>query len=136
MEPRIPICRYLTICTDGRVTAAGEVELLNPLHALMPPSGRRYPAIVPSLYLFAQMTAGWGPHVLAAELLRWFEGQTYQVFRTPNTPHDFGRDRAGSHNFHLRLTPVIFPTAGQYTVLLLCDGTESGRAELELLVPT
>jgi hypothetical protein len=111
----------------------GQVVLLNPVIALRPEPRGRYPAMHDRLYLFAQLTEGHGPHGLAVELLRWYQGQTYLMFRTPETPYDFGTDRAASHTYRVRLNTVWFPTPGQYTFRLLCDGAEVGRAEVELL---
>jgi hypothetical protein len=150
----LPQCRYLIVCMNGRVTATGEqvmvtrpggmpdlltetggghLALLDPVPALRPPTGRRYPGVFDGLFLYAQVSGGSGRHDLGVELVRWYLGQTYQVFRTAVTPLDFGRDRAAPHDFRVRLAPIVFPTAGQYTFHLLCDGTEIGRAELELL---
>ena len=163
MDPRLPTCRYFIVCTDGRATVAGEpvrlsdpdsgvvevadptggrLVLLHPVHALRPP--RPYPAIVPNLYLYAHLSNGSGRHALAIELRRWYRGEPFRVFRSPQTWIDFGTDRADVRAFQVRLAPVIFPTAAQYTLRLLCDGTEDeggeegnelAQAHLELLDP-
>jgi hypothetical protein len=154
MNPALPVCRYVLACLDGRVTAPGErivaqdaagaevelvpatggqIVLLNPVITLWPEPRGRYPSMYDRLFLFAQLTNGHGRHGLAVELLRWHQGQTFQMFRTPETPHDFGTDRAAAHIYRVRLNTVWFPTAGQYSFLVLCDGTEIGRAEVELL---
>jgi hypothetical protein len=152
----LPQCRYFVVSRDGRVTGVGEravivgpdgegVELTgdgagqlilgDPLHALTPEPGKRYPLVIGRLYLYAQMSSGSGPHRLSVELLRWYAGQPFQVFATPETPLDFGRDRAAVRAYHVILRPVVFPTPGQYTFRLLCDGAEIGVAELELREP-
>jgi hypothetical protein len=165
----LPICRYFLVCMEGHVTnagervvvldaadagigltgqAGGEIVLVNPVHALAPPPGRRYPAIIGSLYLFAQMSGGHGLHRLSIELIRWYQGEQFQVFLTPETPHVFGPDRAAAHVYRVRLAPVIFPVAGQYTFRLVCDRPANvrlgavipdeyliARAEVELLEP-
>lgn len=152
----LPQCRYLIVCRNGRVTrpgervtavgvdgaeeltgaGGGELVLADPVAAITPEPGKRYPIVMDQLLLSAQMSGGSGPHALNVELLRWYLGEAYQVFATPTTTLDFGRDRATARAFHVRLRPIIFPTAGQYTFRLLCDGVEIGRAELELMEPT
>lgn len=157
MNPALPACRYFLVCMDGRVTEPGErviardadgaeaemvaatggqIVLLNPVVSLRPEPRGRYPGLHDRLFLFAQLTDGHGPHGLAVELVRWYQGQTYRVFGTPETPLDFGRDRAAASVYRVRLNTVWFPTPGQYTFRLLCDGTEIGRAEVELLEPS
>jgi hypothetical protein len=152
----LPQCRYFLICQNGHRTspgeqvtltrADGEVEVLveptgrhevlvNPVIALGPSPGQRYPGVFERLYLYAQMSGGNGLHRLSIELLRWYQGQTYPVFRTPETPTQFGTDRAKTNTFRVRLAPIVFPTAGQYPFRLLCNGTEIGCAEIELLEP-
>jgi hypothetical protein len=147
----LPQCRYFVICRDGRVTGPGEdiriggeavtaaesgrFILIDLIASVGPEPGEAYPIFLDRLYLFALMSGGSGRHGLSVELVRWYQGQQYQVFLTPTTPLDFGRDRAAARAYHVLLRPVAFPTAGQYTFRLLCDGTEIGRAELELTEP-
>ena len=151
-----PLCRYFLVCAEGHVTAAGElvtvtqpsgtgfgmtynsaggdVVLVNPVHAIRPLANRpRYP-VYENLVLFAQMTNGTGSHGISVELIRWHEGREYPVFRTPETPLAFGNDPTAVSRYYLRLAPIIFPVAAQYSFRLLCDGQEIGQAEVELEV--
>jgi hypothetical protein len=157
-DPLRPHARYLVVCLNGRATARGEqvvavgdggqteladaagghLVLVDPVRTLAPgPRKPPFPCFVPTLYLYAQLGGGTGPHELSVELVRWGKGEHagrfYPVFESPRTPLDCGRDRAAAHVYHARFAPCILPTAGQYSFRLLCDGEEIARAELELL---
>jgi hypothetical protein len=150
-----PQCRFVLLSLAGRVIAPGErlsletdagaesladpaarhTVLLDPVSAIRPEPGKRYPIVLAQLHVYAQLSGGSGPHRLSVEMLRWYQGQPFTVFRTPDTPLDFGRDRAAAAVYRVLLKPVIFPTAGQYTFRVWCDGTPIGHAELELETP-
>lgn len=149
-----PLCRHFLICADGHITDPGErvvveqpngpgleladhpaLVLANPLHVLAPEPGRRYPAIIPRVVLFAQLTNGTGSHRMGVELIRWYQGQQFQVFPASNTPLDFGTDPLNVVQYWDWFDTVIFPVAAQYSFRLLCNGQEIGQAEVELREP-
>ena len=153
-DPRIPLCRFVLLCMDGRLANPGDriqwfepdgslhdfeetsgdrFFLWSPVFALEPPAGRGYPAVVDQLYLFAQLSNGSGEHELSVEAMRFRSGESFRLFRTSGTPLDCGNDRAAVQTYTARLKKVIFPHAGQYTFRLICDGAIIGEAHIELL---
>jgi hypothetical protein len=151
-----PLCRFVLVCQDGHITSPGErvvVEqpngpgvvladdpggneyaLVNPAHVIRPsPERPRYP-VYRDLVLYAQVTDGRGPHRLSVELIRWYLGFEYDVFRSPETPIDFRTNPIAVVQYYVRFDTVIFPVAAQYSFRLLCNGSEIGQAEVELEV--
>jgi hypothetical protein len=151
-----PLCRFVLVCEDGHITAPGErviVEqpngagvvladdpagdeyaLVNPVHAIRPPTARpRYP-VYRDVVLYAQLSDGGGRHRLSVELIRWYQGFQYFVFHTPETLIDFGTNPTAVVRYYVRLTQVIFPVAAQYSFRLHCGRQEIGQAEVELEV--
>ena len=153
-DPRIPICRCLLICMDGRTAKPGEqtiivgadgnsVELLdsggdrillqNPVVALAPKPGRGYPAVIDQLFVYSQLSGGSGVLEVSIDVHRWRFGESYRLFRTPSTPIDFGIDRAAVMTYSVRLKPIIFPHSGQYSFRLVRSEVVIGETHLKML---
>jgi hypothetical protein len=100
-DPRIPRCRYVILCLDGRLsnlddrieiiesdgtryeiddTTGDRFLLWSPVFMLTPDPGRNYPALIEQLYLFAQLSNGSGEHRLAIEALRLRGGESFRLF--------------------------------------------------------
>jgi hypothetical protein len=131
-----PVVRHFLVCE--RVEwhlAARTYSLHNLLYALWPDPGEQFPLYYPELWLFVQMTDGFGRHQVFVEFV---EVDTDRVlFTTPPVTVNLG---ANTHRLRVRswakkLVNVPFDRPGLHEFRLWFDSTLVAQTPVVMEVP-
>jgi hypothetical protein len=135
MSARRPVIRHFIACEEIEETQTPEgrqYSLKRIVHRIRPLPGVSFPRIHPGLSLFVMLSDAEGVHEFSVEVVYWNQGEQVSLWKTKAAQRALGADPLSVHGWPIRLRNILLPQAGDYDIVLWCDGSVLARETIHV----